>query len=93
MRILKQFGVKVRVLGVERASKPNSDAVAALSAEIDAPQSKKLSHAKSILPQAMRAIMPGMANDTISMIKGTSIASVIFVRRVKFVSRVRSRTG
>ena len=35
MRILKQFGVKVRVLGVERASKQNSDAAAALSAEID----------------------------------------------------------
>src|SRR4030095_13742853 len=27
-----------------------------------------------ILPQAMRAILPGMANDTIGMIKGPSIA-------------------
>src|SRR5258708_13111068 len=32
-----------------------------------------------ILPQAMRAILPGMANQTISMIKGTSIPSAIFV--------------
>jgi polar amino acid transport system permease protein len=37
-----------------------------------------------ILPQAMRAILPGMANDTISMIKGTSIASVIFVNELTF---------
>jgi polar amino acid transport system permease protein len=37
-----------------------------------------------ILPQAMRAILPGIANDTISMIKGTSIASVIFVNELTF---------
>ncbi len=37
-----------------------------------------------ILPQAMRAILPGLANDTISMIKGTSIASVIFVNELLF---------
>src|ERR1700733_5891031 len=37
-----------------------------------------------ILPQAMRAILPGMANDVISMIKGTSIASVIFVNELPF---------
>ncbi|MDB5560665.1 MAG: polar amino acid transporter permease, partial [Hyphomicrobiales bacterium] len=37
-----------------------------------------------ILPQAMRAILPGMANDTISMVKGTSIASVIFVNELTF---------
>src|SRR5712672_1803220 len=36
------------------------------------------------LPQAMRAILPGMANQTISMIKGTSIASVIFVNELTF---------
>jgi hypothetical protein len=33
VRILKQFGVKVRVLGVVRASKQNSDAVAAFLAD------------------------------------------------------------
>ncbi|MDQ0391342.1 amino acid ABC transporter permease/ATP-binding protein [Labrys monachus] len=37
-----------------------------------------------ILPQAMRAILPGIANETISMIKGTSIASVIFVNELTF---------
>jgi polar amino acid transport system permease protein len=37
-----------------------------------------------ILPQAMRAILPGMANQGISMIKGTSIASVIFVNELTF---------
>jgi polar amino acid transport system permease protein len=40
-----------------------------------------------ILPQAMRAILPGMANDVISMIKGTSIASVIFVNELTFRSQ------
>jgi polar amino acid transport system ATP-binding protein/polar amino acid transport system permease protein len=37
-----------------------------------------------ILPQAMRAILPSMANQTISMLKGTSIASVIFVNELTF---------
>ncbi len=40
-----------------------------------------------ILPQAMRAILPGIANDAISMIKGTSIASVIFVNELTFRSQ------
>src|ERR1700690_3161889 len=40
-----------------------------------------------ILPQAMRAILPGMANEIISMIKGTSIASVIFVNELTFRSQ------
>src|SRR5271165_983814 len=37
-----------------------------------------------VLPQAMRSILPGIANQTISMIKGTSIASVIFVNELTF---------
>ncbi len=37
-----------------------------------------------ILPQAMRVILPGMTNQVISMIKGTSIASVIFVNELTF---------
>jgi polar amino acid transport system permease protein len=37
-----------------------------------------------ILPQAMRGILPAMANQMISMIKGTSIASVIFVNELTF---------
>jgi len=40
-----------------------------------------------VLPQAMRAILPGMSNDAISMIKGTSIASVIFVNELTFRSQ------
>jgi len=40
-----------------------------------------------VLPQAMRAILPAMANDTISMIKLTSIASVIFVNELTFRSQ------
>ena len=35
----------------------------------------------------MKAILPGMANDVISMIKGTSIASVIFVNELTFRSQ------
>ena len=37
-----------------------------------------------ILPQAMRAILPGIGNDTISIVKGTSLASVIFVNELTF---------
>src|SRR6202161_1905805 len=37
-----------------------------------------------VLPQAMRSILPGIANQSISMIKGTSIASVIFVNELTF---------
>lgn len=40
-----------------------------------------------ILPQAMRAILPGMANDAISVLKGTSVASVIFVNELTFRSQ------
>ena len=43
-----------------------------------------LSLRRIILPQAMKAILPGMSNDVISMIKGTSIASVIFVNELTF---------
>ena len=37
-----------------------------------------------VLPQAMRAILPALANDTIGMIKMTSVASVIFVNELTF---------
>ena len=37
-----------------------------------------------ILPQAMRAIVPGISNQAISMIKSTSIASVIMVNELTF---------
>jgi polar amino acid transport system permease protein len=35
-----------------------------------------------VLPQAMRVILPGMGNQAISLVKGTSIASVIFVNEL-----------
>jgi polar amino acid transport system permease protein len=37
-----------------------------------------------IMPQAMRAILPGISNQAISMIKSTSIASVIMVNELTF---------
>lgn len=37
-----------------------------------------------VLPQAMRAILPSLANETISMLKMTSVASVIFVNELTF---------
>jgi polar amino acid transport system permease protein len=37
-----------------------------------------------VLPQAMRAILPGLGNQAIGMIKGTSVASVIFVNELTF---------
>lgn len=40
-----------------------------------------------IMPQALRAIMPAITNDTISMLKLTSIASVIFVNELTFRSQ------
>jgi polar amino acid transport system permease protein len=36
------------------------------------------------LPQAMRPMLPGIGNQTISLIKSTSIASVIFVNELTF---------
>jgi polar amino acid transport system permease protein len=39
---------------------------------------------RRIMPQAMRAIMPGVTNDTIGMLKRSSIASVIFVNELTF---------
>ena len=37
-----------------------------------------------VMPQAMRAILPAMANQAINLIKGTSVASVIFVNELTF---------
>ncbi|CAN5783748.1 amino acid ABC transporter permease/ATP-binding protein [soil metagenome] len=40
-----------------------------------------------ILPQAMRSILPALANQSISVIKGTAVASVIFVNELTFRSQ------
>ncbi len=37
-----------------------------------------------VLPQALRAITPQISNATISMLKGTSLASVVFVNELTF---------
>ena len=46
-----------------------------------------LSLRRIVLPQAMRAILPGLTNDAISIVKMTSIASVIFVNELTFRSQ------
>jgi polar amino acid transport system permease protein len=43
-----------------------------------------LTFPRIILPQAMRAILPWIASQAISMIKSTSIASVIMVNELTF---------
>ncbi|MES2207455.1 MAG: amino acid ABC transporter permease/ATP-binding protein [Pseudomonadota bacterium] len=40
-----------------------------------------------ILPQSIRVILPGITNQAINMVKGTSIASVIFVNELTFRSQ------
>src|ERR1700692_2875557 len=42
---------------------------------------------RMLLPQAMHSILPAIANDAVSMIKLTSIASVIFVNELTFRSQ------
>ena len=44
----------------------------------------RLTLRRIVLPQAMRAILPALANQTISLLKGTAIASVIFVNELTF---------
>ena len=48
---------------------------------------RMLSLRRIVLPQAMRAILPGLTNDAISIVKMTSIASVIFVNELTFRSQ------
>jgi polar amino acid transport system permease protein len=48
--------------------------------------SRLLTLRRVILPQAMLVILPGLVNNSISMVKATSIASVIFVNELTFRS-------
>ena len=57
-----------------------SQAIAAAALGMSGP----LTFRRIILPQAMRVILPGIANQAISMIKSTSIASVILVNELTF---------
>ena len=43
-----------------------------------------------VLPQAMRAILPAIGNNAISVLKGTSLASVIAVTKIRSVSHIPS---
>jgi polar amino acid transport system permease protein len=64
--------------GITSVNRSQSTAAAALG------MPPLLTLRRIILPQAMRAILPALGNQTISLIKGTSIASVIFVNELTF---------
>jgi polar amino acid transport system permease protein len=72
------FGAEIIRGGVLSVSRNQSIAAAALG------MPPLMTLRRIVLPQAMRAILPGIANQAISMIKGTSIASVIFVNELTF---------
>ena len=72
------FSAEIIRGGVLSVNRSQGIAAAALG------MSTALTLRRIILPQAMRAILPGMANQAISMIKSTSIASVIFVNELTF---------
>ncbi len=72
------FGAEIIRGGVLSVSRSQGIAAAALG------MPPLMTLRRIILPQAMRAILPGIGNQAISMIKGTSIASVIFVNELTF---------
>jgi polar amino acid transport system permease protein len=72
------FGAEIIRGGVLSVSRNQGIAAAALG------MPPLMTLRRIILPQAMRAILPGIGNQAISMIKGTSIASVIFVNELTF---------
>jgi polar amino acid transport system permease protein len=72
------FAAEIIRGGILSVDKRQSIAAAALG------MSNRLTLRRIILPQAMRAILPALANQTISLVKGTAIASVIFVNELTF---------
>ncbi len=72
------FSAEIIRGGVLSVSRNQGIAAAALG------MSGTLTLRRIIMPQAMRAILPGIANQAISMIKSTSIASIIFVNELTF---------
>jgi len=72
------FSAEIIRGGVLSVNRSQAIAAAALG------MSGALTFRRIILPQAMRAILPGIANQAISMIKSTSIASVILVNELTF---------
>ncbi|HEY1432195.1 MAG TPA: amino acid ABC transporter permease/ATP-binding protein [Stellaceae bacterium] len=72
------FSAEIIRGGIVSVSRNQSIAAASLG------MGRFLTLRRIILPQAMRAIMPGVTNDTIGMLKLSSIASVIFVNELTF---------
>jgi polar amino acid transport system permease protein len=72
------FSAEIIRGGVLSVNRSQGIAAAALG------MSGALTFRRIIMPQAMRAILPGMANQAISMIKSTSIASIIMVNELTF---------
>jgi polar amino acid transport system permease protein len=75
------FSAELFRAGILSVNRSQSTAAAALG------MGPFLSLRRIILPQSMRAVVPGLANDTIGMLKLTSIASVIFVNELTFRSQ------
>jgi polar amino acid transport system permease protein len=75
------FSAELFRAGILSVNRSQSTAAAALG------MGPFLTLRRIILPQSMRAVVPGLANDTIGMLKLTSIASVIFVNELTFRSQ------
>ncbi|NRO99164.1 ABC transporter permease subunit [Paraburkholderia sp. NMBU_R16] len=75
------FSAELFRAGILSVNRSQSTAAAALG------MGPFLTLRRIILPQSMRAVIPGLANDTIGMLKLTSIASVIFVNELTFRSQ------
>jgi polar amino acid transport system permease protein len=75
------FSAELFRAGILSVNRSQSTAAAALG------MGPLLALRRIILPQSMRAVIPGLANDTIGMLKLTSIASVIFVNELTFRSQ------
>jgi polar amino acid transport system permease protein len=75
------FSAELIRAGILSVNRSQSTAAAALG------MGPLLTLRRIILPQSMRAVIPGLANDTIGMLKLTSIASVIFVNELTFRSQ------
>jgi polar amino acid transport system permease protein len=75
------FSAELFRAGIVSVNRSQSTAAAALG------MGPFLTLRRIILPQSMRSVVPGLANDTIGMLKLTSIASVIFVNELTFRSQ------
>jgi polar amino acid transport system permease protein len=75
------FSAELIRAGILSVNRSQSTAAAALG------MGPLLTLRRIVLPQSMRAVIPGLANDTIGMLKLTSIASVIFVNELTFRSQ------